>query len=364
MRTRPWLAAVLAVVAFIFLLPVGVSAADGADNGRMMNVLLIISDDMRTELATYGSALAQTPNLDRLAREGVRFDRAYCQYPLCNPSRTSMLTGRHPTTTNVYGNREYFGATHPDWVSLPKYFKQRGYVTLRSGKIFHGGIDDTEAWTEGGERRRFGNQPSAGKPWAPAAKPVTPEEEAGRMARMLQADLRQAPHSDRGQPLEGPEEEDGDYRTTNRAIGFLRKYQDSEQPFFLAHGVSRPHSPLIAPQRFFDLYNIDDIKLPPDFAPRPTVPDGFPAGSIRMSTADLFIGREATPEQAREMIRAYLACVSHADWNIGRVLANWTHSACARAPSSSSGATMAINWERRANGQRRGRCGSRARGCR
>src|SRR5690606_36353536 len=117
------------------------------------------------------------------------------------------------------------------------------------------------------------------------------------------------------------EEEEGDYRSTNRAIEYLRRYQDSEQPFFLAYGVSKPHSPLIAPQRFFDLYDLDDINLPPDFAPRPTVPEGFPAGSIRMSTADLFIGREATPEQAREMIRAYLACVSYVDWNVGRVLA-------------------------------------------
>lgn len=309
-------------VAGLVAMPLAFSAgpAHAAETPARMNVLFIISDDLRNDLATYGHPLAQTPNLDRLAATGVRFDRAYCQYPLCNPSRSSMLTGRHPTHTNLYGNREYFMTNHPDWVSLPKYFKHQGYVTLRTGKIFHGGIDDTDAWTEGGQERRFGNQPPREEPWAPADQPITPEEEKERMERMLAADLRQAPHSDRGEPLQGPEEEEGDYRSTNRAIEFLRRYQDSAQPFFLAYGVSKPHSPLIAPQRFFDRYNINDIELPPDFAPRPTVPEGFPAGSIRMSTADLFIGRDASPEQAREMIRAYLACVSYVDWNVGRVL--------------------------------------------
>ena len=132
--------------------------AQTAEGAKKPNVLFIISDDLRAELGSYGSARARTPNLDRLAAEGVRFARAYCQYPLCNPSRTSMLTGRHPVTTEVFGNRQWFGAEHPEFVSLPMYFKEHGYVTLRSGKIFHGGIDDTEAWSEGGEPRRFGEE--------------------------------------------------------------------------------------------------------------------------------------------------------------------------------------------------------------
>src|SRR5690606_14454462 len=97
-----------------------------AGEARKPNVLLIYSDDLRTELAEYGGK-AITPNLDRLASQGVKFDRAYCQYPLCNPSRTSTMTGRQPTTTQLYGNREWFGTDRPDWVSLPKYFQQNGY---------------------------------------------------------------------------------------------------------------------------------------------------------------------------------------------------------------------------------------------
>lgn len=279
--------------------------------GLRPNVLFIISDDLRTELGAYGGA-AQTPNLDRLAKRGVRFDRAYVQVPLCNPSRTSMLTGRQPTRTGVYGNRQWVGDTHPDWVSLPRYFKDHGYVTVRSGKVFHGGIDDTEAWTEGGEARRFGEDAEAPRP--------TPRNEEERVAGVTARDRARAPLSDRWEAVEGDTASMGDTRVADRTIAALRKHRGGDRPFFITCGFSKPHSPLVAPKRFFDLYRPDAVALPPDFAPRPTVPEGFPAGSIRPRNADLFIGRDATPQGAREMIRAYRACVSYMDWNAGRVL--------------------------------------------
>src|SRR5262249_28546806 len=114
---------------------------------KKYNVLFLMSDDMRPELGCYGVKGIKTPNLDALAKSGVRFDRAYCQYPLCNPSRSSLLTGRYPIHTGVLDNLTWFGAAHPDFVSLPKHFKANGYISLRTGKIFHGGIDDFEAWT-------------------------------------------------------------------------------------------------------------------------------------------------------------------------------------------------------------------------
>src|SRR5690606_22099673 len=112
---------------------------------KKYNVLFLIADDLRTDMGIYGHPLAHTPQLDGLAAKGVWFEHAYCQYPLCNPSRSSLLTGKRPTTSGLYGNREWFNASFPDWISLPKYFKQNGYTTIRSGKVFHGGIEDRKS---------------------------------------------------------------------------------------------------------------------------------------------------------------------------------------------------------------------------
>ncbi len=289
----------------ILALSGGCGAADEAPDRP--NVLFIISDDLRNELGCYGSGLARTPNLDQLAGEGVRFDRAYCQFPLCNPSRSSMLTGRYPGTTGVIGNRTWYGGKHPEFVSLPRYFREAGYTTIRAGKIFHGGIDEPAAWSVGGEDRWFGEGAAEAPPPRRQA-----ETRDGRP-------LTKAERSDRWIVLEGDAERSGDHRVADRAIRQLREHRDGR--FFLACGFSKPHSPLAAPQRFFDMWQVEDIPLPPDFAARPTVPEGFPAGSIRPKNADLFIGREASETEAREMIRAYLASSAWMDWNVGRVLA-------------------------------------------
>lgn len=282
-----------------------------------MNVLLIISDDMRTELGCYASALAKTPNLDRLATTGVKFDRAYCQFPLCGPSRSSMLTGRRPATTGVLGNRTWFGDAHPDFVSLPKYFKANNYTTIRVGKIFHGGIDDTEAWSVDGQVRTLAGVPAGQRVKTPhkkaAAAPADPDE------AVVVVPATRDRRSDQWIVLKGKGEDHGDYKAADRTIQYLRDHKD--QPFFLGCGFIKPHSPPEAPQSFYDLWDVAKIPLPVDFAPRPTVPAGFPAGSIRPKNADLFIGRDASPEEARQMIRGYLAASSFMDWNVGRVLA-------------------------------------------
>ncbi|MDX2031158.1 MAG: sulfatase [Blastocatellia bacterium] len=263
-------------------------------NRPKYNVLFIASDDMRPELGTYGNKIVKTPNLDRLASWGVRFDQAYVQYPLCNPSRASMLTGRYPMQTGVLDNRTWFGAAHPDFVSLPKYFKQNGYASLRTGKIFHGGIDDTDAWTEGGEKRNF---EGATNTTAPGQNPQ---------------------NSDRIVVLDGNGESHPDYRFATRAIEYLEKYKD--QPFLLMFGLTKPHSPPTAPKRMIDMYDVTKMPLPVDFMPRPTVPSGFPKLSVPPRNSDLFIGRDASEAEAREVMRAYYASISFADYNVGRVL--------------------------------------------
>src|SRR5918995_562722 len=138
----------------MLLLLAAAGHATAAEPPRKLNVLFLMSDDMRPALGCYGHAIVKSPNIDALAKAGVRFDQAYCQYPLCNPSRTSLLTGRHPTTTGVLDNTAHFRDAHPDWVTLPEHFKANGYVALRTGKIYHGGIDDAQSWTEGGEARK------------------------------------------------------------------------------------------------------------------------------------------------------------------------------------------------------------------
>jgi iduronate 2-sulfatase len=298
------------------------SAKDSPSSRHKYNVLFIVSDDLRVELGCYGSLFgARTPNLDALAKAGVRFDRGYCQYPLCNPSRASLLTGRHPTRTGVLGNRTDFRKLHPDWTTLPQWFKANGYISYRSGKIFHGGIDDAPSWSEVGDEGAGTDEPRSGSPAGKTKSTTstnTPPRPTNAPAALPQ-DVSRAAYSDRMVILDGNGEDHGDYRTADRAIEHLRQYKN--RPFFIGCGFVKPHSPPTAPQRFYDLYDPKKIKLTPDFAAWPTVPPGFPSAAIRKRNADLFVGRGASEDEAREVIRAYLASVSWMDWNVGRVMA-------------------------------------------
>jgi iduronate 2-sulfatase len=271
------------------------NAGHAADGTKKLNVLFILTDDMRPDLGCYGNTMVKSPNIDALAKVGMRFDRAYCQYPLCNPSRSSLLTGRYPTTTGVLDNLADVRKLHPDWVTLPEHFKKNGYSTLRSGKIFHGGLDDQQSWTDGAE---------------PARKEGVPPKPVDVKARQRQ--------SDQIVKLKGDGESHNDFRTAEKAIEYLQHHKD--KPFFLACGFTKPHSPPTAPEKYFGLYDASKIPLPPNFAARPTVPTGFPKPCLPQN-GDVFIGRDASEAEAREMIRAYWSSISWVDWNIGRVLA-------------------------------------------
>jgi iduronate 2-sulfatase len=288
---------------------------------KKYNVLFLMSDDMRVEVGCYSSMFgAKTPNIDALAKAGVRFDRNYCQFPLCNPSRTSMLTGRKATVTGVLGNTTAFRDIHPDWTTLPQHFKQSGYISLRTGKIFHGGIDDPKAWdqsdvsvesTGGGTGGHKIDIPPVQIPMADGTLPPLPRDNA------------KAAYSDELIVLDGNGEGNGDYHTADTAIAYLRKHKND--PFFIGCGFVKPHSPPSAPQKFYDLYDVDKIQLTPDFAAWPTVPKGFPSAAIRKKNADLFIGRGASEAEAKQVIRSYLASISWTDWNLGRVIAELDH---------------------------------------
>jgi uncharacterized sulfatase len=257
------------------------------------NVLFIAVDDLNTRVGCYGFPV-KTPHIDALARRGVRFERSYCQYPLCNPSRTSLLTGKRPPYTKITGNTRWFRLNMPEIVTLPQHFRQNGYVTAVTGKIFHEGLGDDRAWDIGG-------------------KAVGPGVQKQKQAKKSPQEMQRA--SDRWQALpdEG-EPETLDYRNASRAIELIDQLK-GQQPFFLSLGMAKPHTPFVAPKKYFDLYKPADIKIPGNLAPKP-VGD---SPSIRPNW-DLFSVREATPDLAREAIAAYYACISFIDAQVGRVL--------------------------------------------
>jgi arylsulfatase A-like enzyme len=213
-----------------------------------------------------------------------------------------MLTGRHPQTTGVLGNRDDFRKLHPEWITLPQWFKQHGYVTAETGKIFHGGIDDPASWSEG------------------AMEGLKIEKRPRQTAWPLPGDvtLPKDKMSDRIIVLDGNGDGHPENAVADRAIAFLRAKH--EKSFFLACGFVQPHSPPTAPRTFIEAWKPEDFPLPPDFAPRPTLPAGFPKAAIRPRNSDLFIGRDATAAEARQVIRAYHAGISWTDSNAGRVL--------------------------------------------
>jgi arylsulfatase A-like enzyme len=292
------------------LLSAAILLAAGAEAAppERPNVLLIAVDDLRPALGCYGDPIAKTPAIDRLAASGVRFDRAYAQFPGCNPSRSSLLTGRYPAATGVFDNDASFRERLPNATTLPEYFRSHGYATLHAGKIFHPGLDEAQAWGPPGAAP---TRPSAAAPpVAPAAarKPAPPPG------------VRRTP--ERNHPWRAvPGEGDGlpDAITATRAIALLEKHRD--RPFFLAVGFSRPHTPFVAPAKYFDQVPAARIPLPVDFAPRPTVRPGAPAAALSPRNHDLFETLDATPATAREAISAYHASVSFVDAQVMRLLA-------------------------------------------
>ncbi|MEI6715657.1 MAG: sulfatase [Verrucomicrobiota bacterium] len=273
---------------------------------KKLNVLFIAVDDMNNDLGCYGHPLVKSPNIDRLAKEGVKFERAYCQFPLCSPSRTSILTGLRPDTNRTFDLSYHFRQGLPNVVTLPQLFKNNGYYTARVGKLYHygnpgqigtSGLDDPASWGE------FYNP-------------------AGRDKTALEQDVIRytgKPGSGLGSAMaflndkEGTDSEHTDGKVAAQAIELLEKHKDA--PFFLAVGFYRPHCPWITPKGYFEKYSMNDMQLPP-LAPdqQKTVPPLALASTPKWP----YLG--VTPDQARECKLAYYAAISFVDAQVGRVL--------------------------------------------
>jgi len=267
------------------------------------NVLFIAIDDLNTRLGCYGVDHVSSPNIDRLARSGVRFHRAYCQYPSCGPSRTSVLTGLRPNTTGMTHNRMFFRDLTPNVVTLPQLFMKNGYFTARVGKIYHQ-ANPTHIGTSG---------PDDPASWH---KVVNPRGRDKDEEHLLTVYTPQLPLPDQMCYLkaEGADEEQTDGKVVDETIRLLKRHR--EEPFFIAAGLYRPHIPYIAPRKYFELYELEKTslpKLPTDYRRR--VP---PAALASTSEWPNF---GTTERQARECILAYDACVSFVDAQLGRLLA-------------------------------------------
>lgn len=278
---------------------IGVALASSAPKAAAAprpNVLFIIADDLTRSLGCYGHPTVKSPNVDRLAALGIRFDRTYCQYPVCSPSRVSFLSGRRPEHTGMYGNE---GASRTpllkDAVFMPEYFRQQGYFTARVGKVFHIGRDVPECWdvTEEG---------------APANKIIYQPQEVEKLG-LVDAIITQGRLTGGGGEgnswtvTSAPDKKLIDWRTATRIVELIEQANKAEKPFFIACGFRRPHLPHLAPKPYFDAYADDDVPMPeksPVVHPR-----------VKSTPSDT---------DTRDGMHSYLACVTFMDAQLGRVL--------------------------------------------
>ena len=307
----------LTLLTVLLLTPLAtLPAADAAPHAQP-DVLFIISEDLATCLSCYGNPVCKTPNLDGLAASGMRFDNAQCMFPLCNPTRSSLLSGLHPRTTKVLGNNQDWNEYLKPGTTLPEYFHAKGYLTMRCGKIFHEGnggreFSDVARWdmvlpesavasVEGSGSKKGGGkggtQVQRQETWL--YSDLTPEQ------RNKEYDTRAWSWG----PV-GTEDTDlPDGRIAEQAVKVLREKQD--KPLFLALGFHKTHLPLFAPKKYFEMYPPETIPLP-QYAE--TCLEGLPHG-YKLKNHKAF-----TDEKRRQAIAAYYACASYMDACVGKVL--------------------------------------------
>ncbi|MCP5109903.1 MAG: sulfatase [bacterium] len=283
-------------IASLFLFAAAALAA-AADK---TNVLFIFSDDLNNNLGCYNHPIVQSPHIDRLASRGVRFDQAYCQYPVCNPSRASVMTGLYPDQTGVMNNRVFFRDNLGDITTLPQMFRNNGYFAARVGKIYHygvpsqigeNGLDDPASWDE------VVNPRGRDKDDEPLIQTIAPHRNFGGTLSWLAAD--------------GDDTEQTDGIGASACIRLLEAHKD--EPFFIAMGFYRPHTPYVAPKKYFQMYPLDSIRLPDE--PLDDLVDIPPAGWV-----DRPYQLGMSLETKKSVLQAYYASITFLDAQLGRIL--------------------------------------------
>ncbi|MEY2881554.1 MAG: Choline-sulfatase [Verrucomicrobiota bacterium] len=262
------------------------------------NILFIAFDDLRDWLGYLGHAQAQTPNFDRLAQRGTSFTRSYAISTVCNPSRASTLLGLRPGATGIYGNTTDWRDVARDLVTLPQHFKAHGYTVLGTGKISHDAWQRPADWTDYFQAPTVGNWQehlvARGGKLPPAAFAV------GRNVVT---------------PLDVPDADLSDHANTSWAIAQLQRHHT--QPLFLALGIRKPHPLFEVPRKYFDLYPLEKIQLP---KVNDHDRDDLPKGGLRMAGPTEEHDDIVKADKWRELVQAYLACISFADAQLGRML--------------------------------------------
>ena len=268
------------------------------------NVLFLICDDLNCDLSCYGHGQVKSPNIDRLAARGVRFENAYCQYPLCGPSRASFMTGLYPDQTLIRRNAIYIREHIPNVLTVAQMFRRAGYFATRIGKIFHynvpkhigtSGHDDPYSWDY------TINPRGRDKDDEDLIFSLRPGSFGGTLS-WLAAD--------------GEDTEQTDGIAATEAIALLKQYAATDRQFFLAVGLYRPHTPYVAPKKYFDLYPRDKIVVP-------QVPEGYLATLPKPAQQSLLRKKDQVnldPDLARKAIQAYHASITFADAQLGRIL--------------------------------------------
>lgn len=286
------------------------------------NVLFIAVDDLRPQLGCYGHPRIKSPNIDRLAARGLRFDRAYCQQAVCAPTRASLLTGTRPDTTRVHDLQTPLNTVRPDLVSIPHHFKRNGYESISLGKIYHHANEDPQGWSAPPWQPK-GDWAGGWRGYRDPLSLVTVRQRDATLRAESKAGKKRAQSQyGRGPAYEGPDVPDNAYpdgMTCDKAVEELRRLRG--KPFFLAVGFVKPHLPFNAPKKYWDLYSPDDIELPsrnewPENMPKVA---GSDWGELRAYAG---IPRQGPVDEVtmRMLIHGYYACVSYMDAQVGRVL--------------------------------------------